>query len=153
MKLRSSYVVLGLFACLGCRDPIESLERLKMLVTVQPSVVTAASPVTVMVTIANISDEPVSFLPNNCPQSFEVWAVAGNLVGPEPVLCNAVGSEPVVLLPDAEWRMSYQWKGQGRGENLTAVQLPPGEYRIRAVLYPSCKCQNLRSDPVSVVVQ
>ena len=153
MQLHRSHVVLGLLACLGCHGPVEPLERLRMVADVQPNVVTAASPVTVTVTIANISDEPVRFLPNNCPQGFVVRTATGGVVGPEPVLCNAVGSAPVVLLPGAERRVSYVWKGQGLGDNLSAKQLPPGEYWIQGVLYPSCKCQNLRSDLVPVVVQ
>jgi hypothetical protein len=155
MMLRMFGLALALVALVGCRNPGDPLDQLQLFVSVEPAVVTATAPVAVTVRIVNTSDQATAVHANGCPQLFEVRTLSGALIGPEPTLCNLLGYPPVQLLPGAEWRLTYQWTGKGRGEGSWDVAaLPPGAYHIQAVLYPLCNgCSNRRSEAATVVLE
>jgi hypothetical protein len=155
MMLRMLGLGQVLVALVGCQNPGDPLDQVQLFVSVEPGVVTAAAPVAVTVRIVNASDQATAVHVTGCPQLFEVRTLAGDLVGPEPTLCNLLGHPPVHLLPGEEWRLTYQWTGKGRGEgSWDAAALPAGIYRVQAVLNPLCAgCSNRRSEVTTVVVE
>lgn len=150
MRLHTLFFVAILVgACDSGTDPDY---RLRLEVGVQPAVVSAGSPVTVTVTVINVSDRTVSVpLGRSCSRHYEVRTIDGKLV-PDLVACRPEGNPPpIVLAPGAEWRATYLWSGFGGDP---PIPLPPGEYRIQASLSPGCPtCVQLRSAAVPVVVQ
>jgi hypothetical protein len=152
MRLRP-FMLAAVFAG-ACGSATDPKSRLRLEVDVQPGVVSAGAPVTVTVTVINVSDRSVSVpLGGSCSRHYEVRTTDGKLV-PQWMACRSEGNGPLsgtVLAPGAEWRATYQWDGVGSDPpNL----LPAGQYRIHASLFAGCPtCMQQRSAGVPVVIQ
>lgn len=148
MRLRTLIGAAVLVACGSATDPEY---RLRLDVDVHPTVIAVGTPVSIAVTVTNVSDRSVTVpLGGSCSRHYEVRTADEQLV-PLVIACRSEGTSPVVLTPGEEWRTTYHWNTIGGDE---VNQLRPGNYRIYASLFAGCPtCTQIRSTGVPVTVQ
>lgn len=143
------HLITMLALTLGCDGPTDPYEELTIGLLVEPVVIRAGSPATILVTIFNPTRRSVEL--SGCGMKFEVTTVSGGLVGPESALCSLISPPVVRVGAENQYTFVYFWSGTGRGSAGSATQLPDGEYRITGTLNPGCDC-GPRSEPATVFI-
>jgi hypothetical protein len=142
-------LIVILVSVLGCGGPTDPYAELQVSLLVEPVVVRAGAPATVLVTVFNPTRRDVE-LPG-CSTRFEVTTVNDGVVGPPQPICSLLMLSTIRVAAGNQYTFVYSWSGTGRGAAGAGVQLPSGEYRLYGVLYPSCGC-GPRSEPATVLV-
>lgn len=153
MRTAHLIALLGLTTLFGCRDttaptgdsnaaPIDFMSQLTLSTTLSSSVLTTGTPITVTVTLRNVSKTTAHIEASGCPSRFVVDSRDGHAVAPGGEVCTLVGIERD-LAPGESISFSQDWSGMSVVGGDGLVTVPAGEY----IVLGSSRNGAVRSNP------
>jgi hypothetical protein len=147
-------VVAALASFGGCRaETLTSDSGLLVAMTANRGTASPTAPVQFTITLTNVGTTalevpaPQSY---GCSPSYQVLDAADRVLTLPTRFCALAVYAPVILRPGEQMMLTDAWaadEGTGTG---TRVAVPPGVYRVRAMIAPTGRL--LTSAPVSVTV-
>lgn len=130
-------VLLALGSLSGCQLWRDQSPSIELAITLSKSALAYREPVLVTVTVRNIHDREIILAEDPCDSSVEVLNAVGDRVWPVASGGLCVGRVVYTPLQPGETRQTrVVWAGQipQANPNAPTVYVPPGRYRVRAVL-------------------